>query len=70
MRVRWPDCDVCGIADEETKDFKDGNGDVCCECRDVILAAGGQPDPEPDPEQDAEPEQDADHGPEAKRRRM
>ena len=50
MRERWPDCSICGIADEHTIDFKDGNDYICIDCRNVILAARGEPELEPEPE--------------------
>ena len=66
MRERWPDCNICGIADEHTIDFKDGNDYVCIDCRDVILAAGGEPELEPEPESACDAELAGhDHGPES-----
>lgn len=70
MRERWPDCDMCGIADEQTKDFNDGNGWVCIHCRDAILAAGGEPELEPEPQTACDAgEHDAEHEQDTKRRR-
>ena len=64
---------MCGIADEQTKDFNDGYGYVCMVCRDAANAAGRQPEPEPDPEHadvhEPDPEND-DEEPATKRRRL
>jgi hypothetical protein len=76
MREVWPECDMCGIAGEETRDFKDGHGWVCIECRAVILRSRGEPDPEADPSAETEPEadpgpdKDNENGPDTKRRRV